>query len=223
MVPSSIMEAWTSLPTHVRAMLVATEMSSVSSRSVTQPTNTSVSSITSGSSSDDSGDKSDQGEENNVSSGEVLVEEDVEAGTRTILRPVERAPKNVFEITKNTSRETFSVLKTASSTVTTKTTVMTTTKGWRNVFTLPISYDVNMVPNGTLLDPINLQLLESTGVHPEGYNTRLAVIDEAVNCIYGDRIKEYFAAHGIDLTTIVIPGGEPDKRSDVRCVPTSEK
>ena len=72
-----------------------------------------------------------------------------------------------------------------------------------------------MVPNGTLLDPSNLQLLEATGVHPEGYNRRFAVIDEAVNEIYGQKIVDYFVAQGIELTTVIIPGGEPDKRPDV--------
>merc|ERR1711865_615325 len=89
-----------------------------------------------------------------------------------------------------------------------------TTKGWRNIFTLPISYDVNMVPAGTILDPSNSQLFESTGIHPEGYNTRFAVVDEAVNDIYGQKIRDYFTAQNIDLTIIVTPGGEPDKRSD---------
>ena len=72
-----------------------------------------------------------------------------------------------------------------------------------------------MVPSGTLLDPSNLQLLEATGVHTEGYNQRFAVIDEAVNDIYGEQILNYFKAQDIVLHTIVIKGGEPDKRNDV--------
>lgn len=216
MLPASILEAWSSLAPEVRAALIATEMSSASTLKTN--TNTSISSITSSGSSDDSGEKSSNSEEeqnNNNDGGGVFVEECPESGTKTILRPLERAPENVFEISKTTSRETIAVEKTASSTVTTKTTVMTTSKGWRNIFTLPISYDVNMVPGGTLLDPTNMQLLESTGVHPEGYNTRFAVIDAAVDEIYGDKIRAYFAAQGIDLATIVIQGGEPDKRPAV--------
>ncbi|KAL3927148.1 MAG: hypothetical protein SGARI_005405, partial [Bacillariaceae sp.] len=210
MLPASIMEAWSSLAPEVRAALIATEMSSGS----TMKTTTSISSITSSGSSDDSGDKSSnsEDEQNNNTVGGVIVEEDAESGTTTILRPLERAPENVFEISKMTSRETIAVEKTASSTVTTKTTIMTTSKGWRNIFTLPISYDVNMVPSGTLLDPTNMQLLESTGVHPEGYNTRFAVIDAALDEIYGEKIRAYFTAQGLDLSTIVIEGGEPDKR-----------
>ena len=221
MLPASILEAWTSLAPEVRAALIATEMSSVS----TLKTNTSVSSLTSSGSSDTSGEKNstiteEEEEEQNSNINietdtSVIVEVCPDSGTKTILRPLERAPENVFEITKTSSRETVAVQKTASSTVTTKTTVMTTSKGWRNVFTLPISYDVNMVPSGTLLDPTNMQLLDSTGVHEEGYNTRFAVIDEAVDEIYGDKIRAYFTAQGIELTSIVIQGGEPDKRPAV--------
>jgi hypothetical protein len=188
----------------VRAALVASEMSSSS----TQPTkSTSASSISSSSRSDNSDEKVEQ--------EGLIIENDPESGTKTVLRPLERAPKNVFEITKTTSRQSTKVIKTASSTVTTKTTVMTASKGWRNIFTLPISYDVNMVPNGTLLDPTNLQMLEATGVHPEGYNRRFAVIDDEVDRIFGTRIRDYFTAHGIELTTCVIKGGEADKRSAV--------
>ena len=220
MLPSSILEAWSSLAPEVRAALIATEMSTASSLR----TSTSISSITSSSlgdtgekSSDTNTTASEEGDDKEKSTKDkVIVEEDPESGVKTVLRPLERAPENVFEMTKTTSRETIAVEKTASSTVTTKTTIMATSKGWRNVFTLPISYDVNMVPNGTLLDPTNMQLLESTGVHPEGYNTRFAVIDSAVEEIYGSKIRDYFVAQGIELTSIVIQGGEPDKRPDVR-------
>jgi hypothetical protein len=95
--------------------------------------------------------------------------------------------------TKTSTSEQVNVEKNSVSTVTTKTTVVTASRGWRNVFSLPISYDVNVVPYGTLLDPTNLQLLESTGVHPEGYNRRFAVIDAAVDTIYGDKIRAYFS------------------------------
>lgn len=191
----------------VRAALVASEMSSVASTKVS-----SVSSLASSSSN-----RSDASSEAKNDHDDEIIEEDAEGGVKTILRRLERAPENVFEMTKTTSRETTQVTRTASSTVVTKTTVMTTTKGWRNIFTLPISYDVNMVPSGTLLDPANPQLLESTGVHPEGYNRRFAVIDEAVNNIHGKKIIDYFSAQGIDLTTVIIPGGEADKRAEVSC------
>jgi len=203
--PASILEAWTSLSPDVRAALIAAETSG------SIPGSASTSSMST-SSSDDSLEKStnssSEGGDNNT-----LVEIDAEAGTKTTLRPLERAPNNVFEITKTTTRESVIVEKSGSSTVTTKKTIMATTKGWRNVFSLPISYDVNMVPRGTLLDASNPQLLEATGVHTEGYNTRFAVIDEAVDEIYGERILKYFKAQNIVLHTIVIAGGEPDKRN----------
>lgn len=209
--PASILEAWTSLSPDVRAALIAAETSSQKSA---MPTNASVSSMTSTSSSSDGsvGKSTSSNSEDGID--DTLIELDPEAGTKTTLRPLERAPDNVFEITKTTSRETVTVEKTGSATVTTKKTIIASTKGWRNVYSLPISYDVNMVPMGTLLDPSNLQLIESTGVQTEGYNTRFAVIDEAVNGFYGERIVQYFAAQNIELHTIIIPGGEPDKRND---------
>ncbi len=204
--PASILEAWSSLAPEVRAALIAAESSSQKSASV--PTSSSLSSMTSSSSDDSSNNNSDEGEN-------VLVEIDTEAGVKTTLRPLERAPNNVFEITKTTTRESVSVEKTGASTITTKKTVIGTTRGWRNVYSLPISYDVNMVPSGTILDPANKQMLEATGVHSEGYNQRFAVIDEAVNEIYGDRILNYFKAQDIALHTVIIKGGEPDKRKVV--------
>lgn len=203
LLPASILETWNTLAPEVRAALIASEMSSSMPNKVS-----SVSSLTSGSSSPSEDDEKSEREG-------VIVTHDAESGVKTELRPLERAPDNVFEITKTTSRVSTEVKKNASATVMTKTTTMTTTKGWRNIFTLPISYDVNMVPSGTLLDPANLQMLESTGVHPEGYNRRFAVVDEAVNEIYGQKILDYFAANGIELTTVTIPGGEPDKRMAV--------
>mgnify|MGYP002785422550 CR=1 FL=1 len=207
LLPASILEAWNSLGPDIRAALVASE---VSASSIQTAKISSSSSLTSSSSnrSDTSSDVKNEKEG-------LILEEDPDNGVKTYLRPLERAPHNVFEMTKITSRETTEIRKTASSTVMTKTTVMTSTKGWRNVFTLPISYDVNMVARGTLLDPSNPQLLDSTGVHPEGYNRRFAVIDEAINHIHGKKILDYFQAHGIQLTAVIIPGGESDKRPEV--------
>lgn len=209
--PASILDAWGSLSPDIRKALVVSEMSSHGSGQ-TLRTASSVSSFTSNST--DSSCDDEKSIINNSEEADVIVEVCKEAGTKTTLRPLERAPKNVFEFKKSISRESVNVKTSGSSTVTTKTTTIMTTKGWRNIFTLPISYDVNMVPAGTILDPSNSQLFESTGIHPEGYNTRFAVVDEAVNDIYGQKIRDYFTAQNIDLTIIVIPGGEPDKRSD---------
>lgn len=143
-----------------------------------------------------------------------IVETDENTGEKIILKPLERAPKNVFEFSKTNKKETVEVEKTAAAIVTRKTSVVTRTRGWRNIFTLPISYDVNVIPYGTILDPTNPQLLDSTGVHPEGYDRRFAVIDDSIEKLYGDQIRQYFTANGIELTTVVLNGGEDDKRSD---------
>lgn len=200
-----IVDAWASLPPDVRAALVSSELSSERSTLTTQET--SISGLTSSNNSDDSSEKG--------SAIDSLEEECPDTGAKMILKPLDRAPENVFEFTKTTSREHIQVQKTPSTLVTTKTTVVTSSRGWRNVFTLPISYDVNVVPHGTLLDASNPQLLEATGVHPEGYNRRFAVIDAAVDEIYGDKIRSYFRQHNIDLHTCILNGGEADKRPEV--------
>lgn len=198
---SNIIEAWSSLPSDVRAALVSSEISKNGGFSA-GPTGTSTSSETSASS--DSDDKDDT----------KIVENDIESGTVTVLKPLERAPKNVFSFAKTNSRVSTVVEKTAAAEITTKKTVVTTTKGWRNVFSLPISYDVNVVRCGTLLDPRNLQMLDATGNHPEGYDRRFAVIDEEVEKLYGDKIRQYFVENGIELTTCSISGGESEKRTE---------
>ena len=191
----SMLEAWTSLPADVRAALVKMETNAAK--------NSSESSGTSTTSSTDE-DKTES----------EFIEEDIESGTMIVLKPLERAPKNVFSFSKTSTLENTQVERTPGATVTTKTTIVSRTRGWRNIFTLPISYDVNVVPYGTLLNPKNPQLLESTGNHPEGYNRRFAVIDEAVDKLYGDQIRAYFVANKIELTFTVLPGGEADKRPD---------
>jgi len=200
--PSSVLDAWTSLPEEVRAALVSSEIAS--SNGSTARSATSVSSLNSDSDSSSEDSKSDNLKE--------FHENCPNTGAKMVMKPLERAPENVFEFKKSMSHETVDVKTTPSSTVTTTTTVVTNCRGWRNVFNLPISYDVNMVPHGTLLDHSNPQLLEATGVHSEGYNRRFAVIDDQVDRIYGDKIRAYFDAKGIELTTCVLTGGEGDKR-----------
>jgi 3-dehydroquinate synthetase len=191
-----MLDAWNSLPTDVRSALVSMEVNA-SKVPMAESSGTSMTSST-----------EDEGTETEI------VEEDVEAGTKVVLTPLERAPKNVFSFSKTSTQENTQVERSPGAMVTTKTTIVSRTRGWRNVFTLPISYDVNVVPYGTLLNPKNPQLLESTGNHPEGYNRRFAVIDEAIDTLYGDKIRAYFQANNIELTTTVLPGGEPDKRPD---------
>jgi len=154
----------------------------------------------------------DAGSGDKTETSDEIVEEDRDSGTKVVLKPLDRAPNNVFSFTKEQVKETTEVTKTRGSLVTTKTSILTFTKGWRNVFSLPISYDVNVTPYGTILEPQNPQMLQSTGPSPEGYNRRFAVIDDAVDRLYGDKIRAYFAANHIELTTCILRGGEADKR-----------
>jgi len=207
---STVLDTWASLPESVRAALVKAEISSGAVSLPSTHSNTSIGSTRS------SANSSDVGSSNESNEGMSSFRETCDVtGADVILRPLERAPKNVFEFEKTQTKEEVSVKKESSSTVITSTRTITTGKGWRNIFTLPISYDVNMVPHGTLLDPANSQLLDATGVHSEGYNRRFAVIDAAVDEIYGAKIRQYFVAKGIELTATVLNGGEADKRPDV--------
>ena len=195
------------------------EMASSSSSSTTNSPSqrdcsyASLSSFASSSNNSTSSETDDSGSGGKDSTEEVtIVEEDKESGVKVVLKPLERAPENVFSFTKEQTKEITAVEKTPGTLVTTKTSILTCSKGWRNVFSLPIAYDVNLVPHGTILDPRNPQLLDSTGPSPEGYNRRFAVIDDAVDRLYGDKIRAYFQVNGIELTTCILTGGEADKR-----------
>mmetsp|Transcript_31512 Transcript_31512/g.65891 ORF Transcript_31512/g.65891 Transcript_31512/m.65891 type:complete len:461 (+) Transcript_31512:271-1653(+) len=214
-VPKSVADMWESLSTEVRAALIASEMKAtdayIAKSSLTR-SGSNTPTILSRSSSDalfEQNSSIDSSKDNEV---EVKHEKCPVSGATVTLSPVERAPKNVFAFTKTHFSEKSEVTKTSTATVTTTTKVVSTSRGWRNIFSLPISYDVNMVAHGTLFDRINSQLLDATGVHPEGYNTRFAVIDAEVDTLHGEQIRNYFACKGIELTTCVINGGEADKR-----------
>jgi hypothetical protein len=217
---ASILEAWTSLPPEVRSALVNTEIGNSKNiktnsgppSTSTRPESSSASSLSSGSSSA----SDDAGENLDTTSSAETIETCPRTGSKVVLKPLERAPKNVFEFSKTSIQEATHVEKTPAAVVTTKTTVMTRVRGWRNVFTLPIAYDVNMIPRGTLFDPINPSLLDATGNQPEGYNRRFAVVDDAVERIYGNKLRDYFTGKGIELTTCILNGGEADKRPEVR-------
>ena len=204
---ASMLQTWSTLPTEVRSALVALEASKSGSDLVGTQSSGSLTSFFSPNS-----DSSRSGDNKSDNESDLTFEEVSAAGTKTVLKPLERAPKNVFEFSKTHTKESTKVDKTPAALVTTKTTVVSRTRGWRNIFTLPISYDVNVIPYGTILDPNNLQLLEATGQHPEGYNRRFAVIDAEIEKLYGDKVRAYFKTNGIDLTTCVLNGGEPDKR-----------
>lgn len=211
--PTSVLDTWTSLPESVRAALVSAEIASGSVSVPSTRSSTSFGGSSAASSRPSSSSPSEAGS-SSVDLNEFHEQCDA-TGAKVTLRPLERAPKNVFEFEKTHVREEVAVKKQSSATVITSTKTITTGRGWRNVFTLPISYDVNMVPHGTLLDSSNPQLLDATGVHPEGYDRRFAVIDAEVDKLYGEQIRQYFVVKGIELTTTVLNGGEADKRPDV--------
>jgi len=201
---SSIIETWSTLPAQVRTALVNMELNARESLA----SSTSLESLTSSSNSNSGSESGDKIAEES----EELANQDSENGTQIQLKPLERAAHNVFEFSKLQTRETTEVRKTPAAIVTTKTTVLKRTRGWRNVFTLPIAYDVNVIPYGTILDPENPQLLDATGPHPEGYNRCFAVIDDEIERLYGAKIREYFQANHMELTTCILKGGEADKR-----------
>jgi 3-dehydroquinate synthetase len=204
---SSIAETWSSLPAEIRSALVNMELTGSESSGNQNPKQ--LSSLTSSSTLSTS-----SSESGSTDIHKVIVEENVETGTKIVLKPLERAPKNVFTFSKVQTTESTRVQKTSAALVTTKTSIVTQTRGWRNVFTLPISYDVNVIPYGSILDPSNPQLVDATGPHPEGYNRCFAVMDDAIERLYGDKIRTYFLVNGMELTTCVLNGGEPDKRPD---------
>jgi len=215
-VPKSVADMWDSLAPEVRAVLISSELQGSGplkqnlERSDTSPT--AMSRDSSSVSFLEHSSYMSSSKESDENSAEVQHEKCPATGALVTLTPLERAPKNVFAFTKTNLTESSQVVKTPSATVTTTTKVVSTSHGWRNVFSLPISYDVTMIAHGTLLDSVNSQLVDATGVHPEGYNTRFAVVDTEVNELYGEKIRSYFSARGIELTTCVINGGEADKR-----------
>jgi hypothetical protein len=218
-IPKSVTEMWESLSPEVRNALIASQLK-VDSSNIKQThqrdrSESSTPTVLSRSSSELFYEQTSSCDSSKESEG-GQVEKCPVSGATVVLTPVERAPKNVFAFTKTHSVEKSEVVKTSSATVTTTTKVVSTSRGWRNVFSLPISYDVNMVAHGTLFDSVNSQLLDATGVHPEGYNTRFAVVDTEVEALYGGKIRSYFEQKGIELTVCVVNGGEADKRSEVR-------
>lgn len=200
----SILEAWQSLPDSVRTALASKEIAGTAVSSNTS------SSVTKSSASFPSASSSSASSDTN--NADAIHEDCLESGGHVVLRPLDRAPKNVFSFEKTNVEEAVQVEKNGSKVVTTTTKTVSTSKGWRNIFSLPISYDVNVVPHGTIFDPSNPQLLQATGPPSDEYTRRFAVIDNAVEELYGDAIRAYFVARGIELTYCVISGGEAEKR-----------
>jgi 3-dehydroquinate synthase len=221
-VPKAVTEMWESLSPEVRNALIASELKVDASNIKQQQqqerdrSESTTPTVLSRSSSEQFFEQNSSCESFSKDDNSTRRDKCPVSGATVLLTPVERAPKNVFAFTKTHTIEKSEVVKTSSATVTTTTKVVSTSRGWRNVFSVPISYDVNMVAHGTLFDDMNSQLLDATGVHPEGYNTRFAVVDTEVEALYGENIRSYFERKGIELTVCVINGGEADKRSKVR-------
>jgi len=201
--PVSLFETWASLPETVRSALVMSELSNSGGSRTVAESYCETGSSNSSTPSEKLSETSTMGEKKEICP---------ETGATVTLKPLERAPLNVFEFKKTHVEVNTAVEKVGNKTIETTTKVVSTGKGWRNIFTLPISYDVNMVPHGTLFDPSNLQLLHSTGAPSEEYRRRFAVIDTNVDRIYGKAIRHYFAVKDIELTVCLINGGEDDKR-----------
>ncbi|CAN0219481.1 unnamed protein product, partial [Hapterophycus canaliculatus] len=97
--------------------------------------------------------------------------------------PLARAPENVF-VFRGKERQVL---------------------GWRNVFELPIKYDVELCPG--LLSPESATL--SHRFLPEdGPRRRFVVIDEAVSELYGAKMTNNFDNHGVEVRYVVLPGEE---------------
>lgn len=103
------------------------------------------------------------------------------------LEPLPRAPENVF-LLRDDQGQHF---------------------GWRNVFQVPVSYDVELIRG--LLDPHNDDLAIKH-IPSDLVRRRFVVIDANVHAIYGERLAAYFALHGVKAHMMVLPGEESNKR-----------
>ncbi|CAM9843620.1 unnamed protein product [Chrysoparadoxa australica] len=104
--------------------------------------------------------------------------------------PLPRAPENVFVFRNEANQEVF---------------------GWRNIFSLPVEYDVE-ISSGLL--NTESSVLAVRHLPADGPRRRFIVIDEAVHEIYGAKLAAYFEHHGIETCYVVLPGEEANKRWD---------
>ncbi|CAM9767483.1 unnamed protein product [Pylaiella littoralis] len=103
--------------------------------------------------------------------------------------PLARAPKNVF-VFKGKEQQVL---------------------GWRNVFDLPVQYDVELCPS--LLSPES-RTLSHRFLPEDGPRRRFVVIDEAVSELYGAKMTKNFGDHGVEVHYVVLPGEEANKRME---------
>lgn len=212
---ASVMEVWDSLPYEVRSALVSKELNKSRVNNSESFVSLAPSSASSSTSTPSESDKSGPGLD--IDKDGQLVDRCKATGAKVILEPLDRAPKNVYRFVKSLSSKSTETVTKGATKVKTTTQISSNHKGWRNIFNLPISYDVNIFPRGSLLDPSNPQLLLATGplTDPEeGNNRRFACIDKAVHDLYGKQIKHYFESRKIDLNICILNGGEADKRPE---------
>ncbi|CAM9308685.1 unnamed protein product [Choristocarpus tenellus] len=77
--------------------------------------------------------------------------------------------------------------------------------GWRNVFDLPIQYDVELCPN---MLSANSTVLSTHFLPKDGPKRRFIVIDEAVHKLYGPKMVANIRQHGVEPHFVVLPGEE---------------
>jgi 3-dehydroquinate synthetase len=83
--------------------------------------------------------------------------------------------------------------------------------GWRNVFQLPIQYDVELCPR---LLSLESSVLATRMMLAGARRRRFLVVDAAVQELYGAQIAAYFEKHSIETHTVVLPGEECNKRME---------
>jgi len=99
----------------------------------------------------------------------------------------------------------------------------TITKAWESKTVLSLDYRVVEVPQGRLLNPDCDALLfghlkpgsperEEAMALPQ---RRLVVVDETVYGLYGDRVRAYFEARGVEHEILVLPMVEENKDTDM--------
>lgn len=84
----------------------------------------------------------------------------------------------------------------------------TTRKRWTMRAAKEVTYDI--VVTSEIFDPGNPEL----GMLPcgqESGGTRLVVMDETVDALFGDRIRKYFTQNDIDVEYLTLPGGDENK------------
>ena len=93
--------------------------------------------------------------------------------------------------------------------------------GYRNVFNLPISYDVTIVESGSLLDSRNNTLHDVLGPPPltnggsvNEQRTCFLVVDSTVWGLYGTSISSYYAHYSVTPTICLLPGEESNKTEE---------